>query len=85
MLYGIVLRDRPKNELVHFLENLNIETREILPLINQPIYRQLFGDLDNEYPVASWINDSGFYIGCHSYMTDDEVDFIIRAFGEYFS
>jgi dTDP-4-amino-4,6-dideoxygalactose transaminase len=35
--------------------------------------------------VAKWINESAFYIGCHGYMTDDEVDFVIEAFSDYFS
>lgn len=84
MLYGIVVKNGSKKDLVNYLENMNIETRNMLPLINQPIYKRLFGNLENQYPVAKWINNSGFYIGCHSYMTDEEVDFIIEAFWNYF-
>ena len=32
--------------LVDHLERSGIETRHLLPLINQPVYRRLFGDLD---------------------------------------
>lgn len=85
MLYGVVLQEEPKTEFVNYLENLNIETRDIMPLINQPIYRRLFGDLEQDYPVAKWINNNGFYIGCHSYMTDQEVEFIIEAFRNYWN
>lgn len=84
MLYGVVLRNEPKKNLVNYLENLNIETRDLLPLINQPIYRRLYGNLEEQYPVARHINRSGFYIGCHPYMTDEEVEFIIEAFENYF-
>jgi perosamine synthetase len=84
MLYGLVLRDTHKKKLVNFLENLNIETRDLLPLINQPIYKRLYGDLEKENPVAKHINESGFYIGCHSYMDTEEVDFVINAFRNYF-
>ena len=84
MLYGIGLKHDDKRKLVNFLEDLNIETRDLLPLINQPIYKKLFGDLESKYPVAKWVNNSCFYIGCHSYMTDEEVEFIIDAFSEYF-
>src|SRR5262249_18392738 len=45
-----------RDELITFLENRAIETRYLLPLINQPIYRELFGNLDEEYPVAAWLN-----------------------------
>jgi perosamine synthetase len=85
MLYGLVLRREQKKRLVSYLENLNIETRDMLPLVNQPIYRQMFGEIESHYPVAKWINESGFYIGCHSYMTDEEVEFVVRAFHEFFA
>jgi dTDP-4-amino-4,6-dideoxygalactose transaminase len=85
MLFGLALRNERKEGLVNFLEARNIETRDLLPLINQPVYKRHFGDLESKFPVAKWINESAFYIGCHGYMTDDEVDFVIEAFGDYFS
>jgi dTDP-4-amino-4,6-dideoxygalactose transaminase len=85
MLYGLVLRHESRKRLVNFLEGLNIETRDLLPLVNQPIYRRMFGNLEEQYPVARWINESGFYIGCHYYMTDEEVEFVAQAFHEFFS
>lgn len=84
MLYGLVVKNSDKKDLVNYLENLNIETRDLLPLINQPIYKRLFGNLEAHYPAAKKINNSGFYIGCHSYMTDDEVSFVIDAFKNYY-
>jgi perosamine synthetase len=85
MLYGIVVKNDTKKNLVRYLEKLNIETRDMLPLINQPIYKRLYGNLENKYPVAKWINESGFYIGCHSHMKDEEIDFIIKAIQEFFN
>lgn len=84
MLYGLIVRNDSKRELVYFLEDRNIETRDLLPLINQPIYKRLYGNLEERYPVAKWINHSGFYLGCHSYMKDEEVDFVLEAFNEFF-
>ena len=83
MLYGMVLKNGGKKKLVNYLEHLNIETRDLLPLINQPIYKRLYGNLEDKYPVARKINKSGFYIGCHSYMNDDEVAFVIEAIRHY--
>lgn len=71
-------------ELICYLENQGIETRYLLPLINQPIYRQLFGNLDEQYPVAARLNESAFYIGCHVGMTDDDVDYVIDQFRHFF-
>jgi len=85
MLYGLVMRHENKRRMVNFLENLNIETRELLPLINQPIYRRLYGELEEHYPVAKKLDQSGFYIGCHYYMSDEEVEFVVQAFHEFFA
>jgi len=73
-----------RDELIAFLENRAIETRYLLPLINQPVYRELFGDLDEEYPVSAWLNKNAFYIGCHPDMTDDDVEYVIETFQEFF-
>jgi perosamine synthetase len=85
MLYGIVVKKNDRKNIVHFLEGLNIETRDMLPLINQPILKRLYGNLEDKYPVAKWINQSGFYIGCHSYMKEEEVGFVLDAFHHYFT
>lgn len=84
MLYGLVLRNETKTGLVNYLEDLNVETRDMLPLINQPAYVRRFGNLENIFPVAKWINRNGFYVGCHSYMTDSEVEFTAKAIKSYF-
>jgi dTDP-4-amino-4,6-dideoxygalactose transaminase len=84
MLYGLVLKDRDKTELVNFLEDRGVETRDMLPLINQPVYKKLFGDLEPLYPVARALNRSAFYIGCHQYMTPDDADYAIEQFRAFF-
>lgn len=53
MMYPIVLRDEAKADFVNYLEQHGVETREMMPLINQPIYKQLFAICDQEYPVAN--------------------------------
>ena len=85
MLFGIVTKGPFKRELVNYLESLNIETRDLLPLINQPVYIERFGDLADEFPVATYLNQNGFYIGCHPFMTEAEVSFVISAFHNFFS
>ena len=84
MLYGLVLRGQDKTPLVNFLEDRGVETRDLLPLLNQPIYKKLFGDLEPRYPVARELNRSGFYIGCHQYMTKADVDYVVEQFRAYF-
>jgi perosamine synthetase len=84
MLFPLVLREGSKRELVNYLETHGIETRDLLPLLNQPVYRKLFGDLEPQYPVARWLNASGFYIGCHQYLTDEAVDYVVDRLYEFF-
>lgn len=79
-MFPIVVRpDAPfvREELVAYLEQENIETRPMLPLLNQPVCLKLFGDIESEYPVAQGINRRGFYIGCHHGMQDEDVDYVI--------
>lgn len=86
MMFPIVLRDEEKWPLVNFLEERRVETREMMPLINQPIYRCLFGDdLEASFPVAKWINHNGFYVGSHPYLADEEVDYVIEQIHRYFA
>lgn len=84
MLYGLVLKNEDKAPLVNFLEDRGVETRDLLPLLNQPVYKKLFGDLESKNPVAKSLNRSGFYIGCHQYMTANDADYVIAQFREYF-
>jgi len=85
MLYGLVMRDnQDKTPLVNFLEDRGVETRDMLPLLNQPVYKKLFGDLESKFPVAKNLNRSAFYIGCHQYITESDADYVIEQFRAYF-
>jgi perosamine synthetase len=84
MLYGLVLRGKDKAPLVNFLEDRGVETRDLLPLIGQPVYRKLYGDLRRELPVAAGLGRSGFYIGCHPYMTASDADYVVEQFASWF-
>lgn len=84
MLFPIVVRNGPKRDLVNFLEESLIETRDLMPLISQPVNVHRFGELEDQYPVARWLNQSGFYIGCHQYLTDGERSYIVEKIHEFF-
>ncbi len=84
MMFPIVLRDDPKQAFVRHLEERGIETRDMLPLINQPFYKELFGDLEQKFPVANWINNNGFYIASHQNLTEIEKEYIVDVFTRYF-
>lgn len=84
MLYGLVFRDEDKGPLVNFLEDRGVETRDMLPLLSQPVYKKLFGDLEAKYPVAQKLNRSAFYIGCHQYLTPGDTDYVVEQFRAFF-
>ena len=73
-----------RDDLVRFLESRGVETRYLLPLINQPIYRDLFGNLDADYPVAANLNANAFYVGSHPQLSDEDADIMIETFHDFF-
>lgn len=86
MMYPLVIKDDrefTRDEIVKYLEQNNIETRPMLPLLNQPIYKEIFGDIEKDYPVAQWINNNGFYVGCHHGLSKDELDMIIKTIHDF--
>jgi dTDP-4-amino-4,6-dideoxygalactose transaminase len=87
MFYPITILN-PKvrrDELIRYLEDHSIETRYLLPLINQPIYRKIFGNIDEYYPVAARLNKTAFYIGCHPDLTDENIDYVTDCFQQFFA
>jgi len=70
--------------MVNFLEANSVETRDMLPLTNQPVYHRLLGWREDDYPVAKWINDNGFYIGCHQDLMEADLDYMAELFERYF-
>jgi len=89
MMFPIVIKQNAKinkKDFVFFLEDNNIETRDMLPLVNQPIYTKMFGDkIEDKYPVAKWINNNGFYVGCHQKISKKELDYVVEKMGEFLS
>lgn len=82
MMFPLVLRNKAKGALCAWLEERGIETREMLPLINQPCYTGLWEP--EHYPVAQWIDRGGLYLGCHQALTQDDLDYMIEAIKGYF-
>ena len=85
MMYPIVLADGVDREaVVRHLEHYRIETRYMLPLLTQPIYRRLFGDIAPNYPNAYRIDRQGFYVGCHPDVTARDIEYVAAVLTDYF-
>jgi dTDP-4-amino-4,6-dideoxygalactose transaminase len=87
MMYPLVVRNEhvSRDQLTMHLERHGIETRHLMPLINQPVYRELFGDLEATYPVARRLNHNGFYIGCHQLLSGDDISYVVDVFHSFFA
>ena len=86
MFFPIVVRPDAgfsAETLIERLEERGIETRRLLPLIQQPVYRRLFGDLRGQYPVADMLNRNAFYVGCHPLLETEDLDFMLETFHDF--
>jgi len=87
MMFPINVQAGNKWDLINHLEKNGIETRELLPLY-QKTTESHFTDIDkfrNNFPESARAYDSGFYIGCHQYLQDADIDYIEAVFEKYFS
>lgn len=82
MVFPIVLKEEDKSGLKRHLRENGIEVRDMVPLTNQPCYRDIFEP--SHYPVADWINRCGLYIGCHQHMTPEHMQFAAKIIKQYF-
>lgn len=86
MVFPLVVRGPIDREaLVMFLEERGIETRPMFPLLSQPVYRERFGELELEFPTASWLARAGFYVGCHQHMNEEDVAYLGDVLEQYFA
>lgn len=86
MVYGLCVRDDSMRPLVHYLEDRGIETRDMLPLIHQPVYRRRWGaDIGERYPVADRLWHRGFYIGCHQYLDDADRRHVVDSIRSFYN
>lgn len=86
MLYPLVIISEKvkRSELINYLEVNGIETRFLMPLLNQPLYKELFGNIEKDYPVARYLDENAFIVGCHQDLTMPELRYMIHVFDEFF-
>jgi len=90
MAYPIVLKNPfklPRKKMRKGLEEHGIETRPLFGCIptQQPAYEYLKKQYEGKLPVAEFIGLNGFYIGCHQYLMQDDLDYIGDVFEELLS
>lgn len=87
MLFPIVIKDNriDKEEFLLYLEENGVETRLFMPLLTQPIYKKIFGDIEHKYPIAKNLVKRGFIIGSHPYLTLTDIKCVYNLFKTYLS
>ena len=63
---------------------MGVETRPLFGSIptQQPAYSHLRDKYKNKLPNADYLGEYGFYIGCHQYLEQDDLDYVIKVFQE---
>lgn len=84
MMYPIMIGNDnvAKTGLTRWLNENGIETRDMMPITNQPIFSSMLEP--NDFTVADWINHKGFYIGCHQELEPDDMEYVKAVMGKYF-
>lgn len=80
MFFPLLVEDR--DELMLHLESRGIQTRTMMPLTTQPVAQPY---IHKRYPVAQYINHSGLLIGCHQYLTQNDLDHIVNSIKEFYA
>jgi CDP-6-deoxy-D-xylo-4-hexulose-3-dehydrase len=89
MAYPIVIKSPDKasrNKIMMELERRGIESRPLFGCIptQQPAYHYLKDKYEGKLPIAEFVGSNGFYIGCHQYLTQEDLDFVVKAFGDIY-
>ena len=80
---AIPLQTEKRYELLHFLEDNNIQTRVTFAgnVTRHPIYREYLQEFTN----SDTIMKNGFLLGAHHGMTIEDVDYVCNKIKEFFS
>lgn len=80
---AIPLQSEKRFELLHFLEDNNIQTRVTFAgnVTRHPIYREYLQEFSNSDAIMK----NGFLLGAHHGMTIEDVDYVCDKIKEFFS
>jgi len=87
MAYPLIIRNPKKvsrRKMRMGLEEKGVETRPLFGCIptQQPAYSYLKNEYEGTLPIAESVGLNGFYVGCHQYLTHEDLDYVVKAFRE---
>jgi CDP-6-deoxy-D-xylo-4-hexulose-3-dehydrase len=85
LAFPIVLRKDmfiSREDLMHKLYKEGVESRPLFGSIptQQPAYHEYYDKYKGKLPNADYLGTHGFYIGCHQYLTKDDLYHVKNAF-----
>lgn len=81
MVYPILLeKSADRGRIMSSLNQMGVETRLMMPLINQPCYSEIEIQA-SKFPIADYINNYGFYVGCHQDLTISDIAYLVNSIG----
>ena len=87
LAYPIIIKDASivyRETLRRNLEENGIETRPLFGCVptQQPAYSYLRERYRGMLPNADYVGNNGFYIGCHQYLEQEDLCYIVEKFDE---
>ncbi|MHC1709820.1 MAG: DegT/DnrJ/EryC1/StrS family aminotransferase [Methanomassiliicoccales archaeon] len=85
LAYPLVLAEGiDRRSVLNELEKNGVEARPLFGCIpaQQPSYRKYKNKYKGRLPVAERLGSQGFYVGCHQYLDENDLDHIIKVFKE---
>ena len=85
--YPMIIKKSAHLRRANFLRRLDCEGVENRPLFGCiPLHQQAYSRFRNQYagklPNAEHIGTHGFYIGCHQFLTNNDLEFMAEAFNK---
>lgn len=88
LAYPMVLKEKTvsRKNLRRQLEDMGIETRPLFGCIptQQPAYEHLKEQYQGTLPNADYVGRNGFYIGCHQYLDEEDLQYVVEGFKKLF-
>jgi CDP-6-deoxy-D-xylo-4-hexulose-3-dehydrase len=89
LAYPIIIKNNGKINrkiLRQKLQERNIESRPLFGCIptQQPAYKEYCESYKGKLPNAEYVGENAFYIGCHQYLDESDITYVIESFKEIF-
>lgn len=84
LAYPMILQDCAgisRDKFVIEMEKRKVEARPLFGSIpsQQPAYRRFKSRYEGKLPVADKLGARGMYVGCHQYLTKEDLDWVIKT------